>query len=92
VDHPLGPLLPKLTDLHEIDTVWMLWVPGVLTVWSKSTEGWTDLMFNGMNPDEQLPDDLTALQAAEARFLELSGHEDGSPYLFGISDSEPLPD
>lgn len=85
--HPvLGPFLPELGCLKEIDSVWILWSPERLTMWSQRRPGWTDLMFTGMNEDEIPHPSLTPLQEAEVRFLEQRGKWEDSPYLFGIAD------
>jgi hypothetical protein len=85
--HPvLGPLLPDMDDLHEIDYVWVLWVPEHLTLWSKRERGWTDLIFWATNPDEDVSSELPILQAAELRFLDARGDEGLSPYMFMINE------
>ncbi|MFE8602844.1 hypothetical protein [Archangium violaceum] len=90
LEHPvLGPFLPDLGYLSDIDSVWVLWVPDHLTMWSREKKGWTDLMFDAMGPDEIPPQELSPLQAAEVRFLSARGDKDGSPYLFKIRDHEP---
>jgi hypothetical protein len=83
--HPvLGPLLPDLGYLSDVDSVWVLWAPFRLTVWSREGQGWTDLMFNIINPDETTSEDLAPLQEAEIRFLDACGDTSGSPYLFSF--------
>jgi len=88
--HPvLGPLLPDLGYLCDVDSVWVLWAPDRLAVWSRERQGWTDLMFNAMNPDEIPSEDLSPLQAAEVRFLDACADKSGSPYLFKIQAHDP---
>lgn len=90
VKHPvLGPLLPDLGYLCDVDSVWILWAPDRLTVWSTERQGWTDLIFNAMNPDETPSQDLSPLQDAEIRFLDACADKSGSPYLFKINAYEP---
>jgi hypothetical protein len=72
----------------EADTVWVLWVPDHLTVWSRHDGRWTDLVFNAINPDEAMstePDGLSVLQDAEVRLLGAAGLRSDSPYLFRLS-------
>jgi hypothetical protein len=80
----LGPLLPDMGYLDGVDSVWVLWVPDHLTMWSREKRGWIDLMFNAINPDESHPQDLSPLQVAEVRFLDARADKGGSPYLFTI--------
>lgn len=83
--HPvIGPFLPDLDCLREIDSVWVLLAPDRLAVWSARDRGWIDLIFGAMNEDEIPNEDLLPLQDAESRFLDLRGERGGSPYLFGI--------
>ncbi|MEV4139345.1 hypothetical protein AB0J72_45180 [Dactylosporangium sp. NPDC049742] len=86
----IGAALAPL-DL-SVDTVWVLWVPDHLTVWSRTDDSWTDLMFTAINPDEEVPtapDSLSILQDAETHLLGEAGHRTGSPYLFRLS-AEPV--
>ncbi len=84
--HPvLGPLLPDMSYLHETDSVWVLWAPNHLAVWSRKKQGWVDLMFNFINPDEEISEELATLQRAEIRFLDSLEGKPDSPYLFAIS-------
>jgi hypothetical protein len=74
-----------------VDTVWVLWVPDHLTVWSTKSNRWTDLMFTAIRPDESAkrgPSSLSVLQDAESEFLTGVGHDAASPYLFGLSGSD----
>jgi hypothetical protein len=88
----IGPALAPLDLEPDIDTVWVLWVPDHLTVWSTRERVWKDLFFSAANPDElasESPKPLTVLQDAEAEFLSTIGYSAGSPYLFGLSAGEP---
>jgi hypothetical protein len=89
----IGPYLDPLEDLDDIDTVWVLWPPHHLTMWSRERREWMNLMFDGMNPDEvsarqQRPIALPFLQEAEQYFLTRSGHTDRSPYFFEVTFGE----
>ncbi|WP_147468334.1 hypothetical protein [Corallococcus interemptor] len=88
IQHPvLGPVLPDLGYLCEVDSVWVLWAPDRLAMWSTKEQGWIDLLFGGMNEDDEISD-LPPLQDAEVRFLNARGDKDGSPYLFKISTAK----
>jgi hypothetical protein len=89
-DYVLGPYLEALEDVGELDTVWMLWHPHHLVVWSREHHEWINLLFGGMNPDEE-PPDLPVLEA-EQDFLTRIGHTDPSPYWFAVSYQEPDPE
>jgi hypothetical protein len=70
------------------DSIWVLWVPSHLTVWSTPANGWVDIHFDSLNPDEDLPkawEHLAALQAVESEFLDAVNASASSPYLFGLN-------
>jgi hypothetical protein len=82
----LGPLLDPLSDIEDVDTVWLLWPLEHLTVWSNEQRAWTDLVFNAGGPEaETASDEMDVLQDAEQYFLDRVGHTGGSPYLFQLS-------
>jgi hypothetical protein len=83
-------LLNPLSDVPELDTVWVLWVPDHLSLWSRRHGRWSDLLFTGMNKNELLaPSVLSVLQDAEQDFLDRIGASDASPYLYElVSGSE----
>lgn len=83
----LGPYLDPLQSVSDLDTVWVLWPPHHLTMWSRERQEWINLMFELMNPDER-PGELPALQDAEQYFFTRTGHTGSSPYLFMISEEE----
>ncbi len=60
----LRPALDPLEDVDDLDTVWALWHPNHLTMWSRKRDEWINLLFDLMNPDEK-PGDLPALQDVE---------------------------
>jgi hypothetical protein len=82
-------LLEPLNDLHDIATVWLLWAPSHLVVWSTTTQTWTNLMFTAADtpddPNLHLDPSLELLQHIEDEFLTRIGRTDGSPYLFSFS-------
>ena len=80
-DYVIGPYLEPLEDIGDLDTVWVLWPPHHLTVWSRERHEWINLLFELMNPDEE-PTELPVLQDAEQEFLTRIGHTDPSPYYF----------
>lgn len=84
----IAHLLEPLADLHDIATVWLLWAPTHLVVWSTTTQTWTDVMFGASDipndPDLRFDSDLDFLQDVEGEFLARIGHTTGSPYLFRI--------
>jgi hypothetical protein len=89
-DEILASALPPLADASDLGlrTVWVLWVPDHLTMWSVVEERWTEMNFRGVNPTEDLETDLdglAVLQRAEARFLQEVGSEHNSPYIFRLT-------
>ena len=89
IDQPLlAHRLPPLAIAAELQlsTVWVLWVPDHLTMWSTTRDRWTEMLFRVFDPDhpEAGAGPLSVLQEAEAEFLDASGLK-GSPYLFGLS-------
>lgn len=96
-DVVIGPYLDPLEDIGNIDTVWVLWPPHHLTMWSRERHEWINLMFDGMNRDEvvarqQQPVALPVLQEAEQYFLSRTGHTDPSPYFFAATYGEADPE
>jgi hypothetical protein len=86
----IGPLLDPLEGVNDLATVWVLWVPNHLTMWSGGDSEWIDLFFRVATPEElrtRDPDRLAMLQEAEAYYLERIGHAGRSPYLFRLSSS-----
>ncbi|MDT7783520.1 MAG: hypothetical protein QOF58_1939 [Pseudonocardiales bacterium] len=97
--HVIAHMLEPLTDLHDIATVWLLWAPTHLVLWSTATQTWTDVMFAASDipndPDLRFDSDLDLLQDVEDEFLNRIGHTTGSPYLFRIEatgSEQPRPD
>ena len=87
----------SLEDVGDLDTVWVLWPPHHLTVWSRDRREWLNLLFDCMNPDETAarsrdPIPLPILQDAEQYFLTRTGRTGGSPYLFRASYEEADPE
>jgi hypothetical protein len=86
----IGPLLDPPEGVDDLATVWVLWVPDHLTMWSRGDHEWIDLFFRAATPEELRdhdPDRLAVLQEAEAYYLERVGRSDRSPYLFRLSSS-----
>jgi hypothetical protein len=84
----IAHLLEPLSDVQGVDSVWVLWAPSHLVVWSTEHQEWINLMF-GVADDMQEPfgrdDDVEVLQSIESLFLEEIGSTKGSPYLFGLT-------
>jgi hypothetical protein len=89
-DLVIGPYLDPLEDIDDIDTVWVLWPPHHLTMWSRERREWMNLMFDAMNPDEvsarqQRQIAIPVLLEAEQYFLTRTGRTDRSPYFFEVT-------
>lgn len=88
VTHPIvAPLLEPLPDVTRLDTVWVLWVPDHLTMWSRNKSVWTEMFFRAATKDEVIHGphaELSVLQDAESEFLARVRPSYGSPYLFGL--------
>jgi hypothetical protein len=89
-DPVIGMHLDPLEDDGGLDTVWVLWAPDHLTVWSYARREWINLLFNTWNPDEtdermRRPIQIASLQQAERYVLTRTGYTGGSPYLFHVS-------
>lgn len=85
----IASFLEPLNDISGVDTVWVLWVPDHMTMWSRYSGSWTDMLFGVMDPEDvtqQNPGEPNALQQAEQYFLTRIGNEGESPYIFGISE------
>ena len=96
-EYVIGPYLDPLEDVGDLDTVWVLWPPHHLTVWSRERREWLNLLFDCMNPDETAarsrhPIPLPILQDAEQYFLTRTGHIGRSPYFFRASYEEVDPE
>src|SRR5262249_54890075 len=90
----VGPLLPSLSEFTDLDSVWVLWVPNRLTVWSRAEGAWQDVIFDwtdGSEPPRE-SSDLSVLQEAEVRFLDIRGDKGSSPFLFTISEGPERPE
>jgi hypothetical protein len=92
-DVVIGPYLDPLEDVEDIDTVWVLWPPHHLVMWSSERHEWMNLMFDALNQDEvsarqQRPIALPVLLEAEQDFLTRTGRTDRSPYFFEVTFGE----
>jgi hypothetical protein len=84
----IGPLLGPMEGVDDLHSVWVLWAPDHLTVWSRNEHEWIDLLFRAATPEEARsrdPEQLAVLQEVESHFLARLGHTRGSPYRFGLS-------
>lgn len=73
-------------DASEIDSLWVMWSPTCITVWSTPTSAWASLVFaQGENEIVSGDEDLEVLQGAEIEFLEKTGSSRMSPYVYGLS-------
>ena len=82
--HQLDPLV----DVVGTDTVWVLWAPYCLTMWSAQDTKWVNLLFTAVNQDEDYQADmhgLDLLQHVEAEFLRQTGSKTNSPYVFRLN-------
>jgi hypothetical protein len=88
-DEPLviGHRLPDVDASVELDTLWILWHPAMLVMWSQSDRRWTDVLFDLEQdpPSATQSRDLDAVQRAEDAFLAAIDHRKGSPWFFGFS-------
>jgi len=96
-DYVIGPHLDPLEDVPDVDTVWVLWPPHHLAMWSRERHAWVNLMFEAMNPEEATtwrhrPNPIPVLLEAEQYFLSRSGSADQSPYFFTASYEEMGPE
>jgi len=89
-DYVIGPYLDPLKDVGDLDTVWVLWHPHHLTMWSHERHEWINLLFDVTNPGEK-PGELPVLQDAEQYFFKCTGYTGRSPYLYITSYDEGDP-
>jgi hypothetical protein len=81
----IAPLLEPLSDVPDVDTVWMLWHPSHLVVWSTARQDWISLFFDVGDgaPPPEYGHSLDLLQEVEQEFLAQVGWT-GSPYVYGF--------
>ena len=88
-DEPLlAHHLDPLVDVVGADTVWVLWAPHCLTMWSARDARWVNLLFTAVNQDEDYQadmDGLDVLQGVEAEFLRQTESGTNSPYIFRLN-------
>ncbi|WP_037238981.1 hypothetical protein [Rhodococcus wratislaviensis] len=75
---------------EDVDSVWVLFAPHCLTVWSSAIGRWTNLIFDTLKPEEDPSGDheyreLELLQQVEMDFLKQTGTSMMSPYAWGIN-------
>ena len=86
----IAPYLTPLSDLEDLDTVWVLWVPYHVTVWSKRANEWFNVVFTSLDPPDSDSHGLGDIQDADNYFMSKIGVKNPSPYVFGISaDQDP---
>ena len=86
----IGHELPKLSPTVDLDSLWILWHPDKLAMWSRVDQRWTDVLFALLhNPPHTSPEDSdTSLQDAEAAFLTAINYKLDSPWQFGFSAAD----
>lgn len=85
----MAPHMPPIPAEVGLDSVWILWFPDHLTVWSHATQDWSELYFRASGHDD-LDDisDPSILQAASSKLLSQIRPGISDPYLFSLSVSE----
>jgi hypothetical protein len=83
--------LPEVPD--GLDSLWVLFAPSCLVLWSASTQRWTNLIFQAYWPGEDAPggddEDLDLLQQVDMEFLNQAGTPKMSPYVYGFGLERP---
>jgi hypothetical protein len=84
----IAHLLEPLRDLDGIDSVWFLWAPTHLVVWSSEHREWTNLIFDAIDPSDATPsheESIELLQHVELEFLKQTNYPKQSPYVFSLT-------
>lgn len=81
-------LAPLPVDIH-LDTVWVLWFPDHLTMWSRERGEWIELLFTTYDPRYQEESDLSVLQQVSSELLSALGYSGGDPYYFSVISTSP---
>ncbi|WP_331765299.1 hypothetical protein OG747_52570 (plasmid) [Streptomyces sp. NBC_01384] len=95
-DHPFVEVLEPVIahhleapDLPEgVDSVWMLFAPYSLVVWSADLGRWTELIFGVGDPSTgvfEVDGDMALLQHFEAAYLEQAGALTPSPFFYKLT-------
>lgn len=87
----IAHLLEPLGDVVGIDSVWVLWAPTHLVVWSSEHQAWTNLWFENTDPNDVAPshdESLELLQQIELEFLKQTNSPKGSPYVFSLTAAD----
>jgi len=86
----IGHELPRLSPTVDLDSLWILWHPDKLAMWSRDDQRWTDVLFALLHdPPFTSPEDSdTPLQGAEAAFLSAIDYKSDSPWQFGFSAAD----
>jgi hypothetical protein len=99
-DHPtvecyenllIAHLLEPLSGLDDIDSVWVLWAPTHLVVWSSEHQEWTNLLFEAIDPSDAPPSrdrSIELLQQVEVEFLKQTNYPRESPYVFSLTTAD----
>ncbi|WP_433792703.1 hypothetical protein [Actinoplanes sp. CA-252034] len=90
----MAPHMPEIPPDINLDTVWVLWVPDHLTMWSRQERQWSELIFTAFDPDDPLKDayrdhELSALQIASSELLSAIGVTRPDPYNFVVRADIP---
>ncbi|GIF51124.1 hypothetical protein Afe04nite_56630 [Asanoa ferruginea] len=80
----IGHRLPLVAPSVGLDTLWILWHPGMLTMWSKNDQRWIDVIFANEDPFAEEADEMDIIQQAEETFLSATGHRGDSPWLYKL--------
>jgi hypothetical protein len=92
LDPIIAPALTPLNNIGDLDSVWVLWHPAHLTVWSRTRHEWINLVFTALDPgsyDERFDDSgMDPLQVVELHFLKRIGSTEPSPYTYSVSGSD----
>jgi len=84
----IAHLLDPIDDLGGIDSMWVLWAPTHLVVWSSEHRQWTNLIFSAIDPSSTIPDrdeSIELLQQVELEFLKKTNYSGQSPYVFSLT-------
>jgi hypothetical protein len=84
----LAAHLKPLTLSKDIDSVWVLWVPDEITVWSSNLNDWLNFKFGSLDPNKGSADDVDNIQDAEQYFFERIGYSGGSPFVWDFKSSD----
>lgn len=82
----LAPHLAPPPDSESIESMWVLWWPTFITLWSKKMHAWLNLMFAAEDDTTgDLHVNLDVLQDAESYFHRVIGNSEPSPFIFSFN-------